>query len=87
MKRERGGVERERSGITSLCELPEGEIRALGTDEGRDPLWESGICGHENSDNERFDKVQFPHAFLKKKLTGHLLESLIPQQVNSHTSE
>jgi hypothetical protein len=32
MKRERGEVERERSGITSLCELPEGEIRALGTD-------------------------------------------------------
>jgi ribonuclease HI len=46
-----GGVER-RSGITSLRELPEGEIRALGTDEGRDLIWESGICGHDNSDNE-----------------------------------
>jgi hypothetical protein len=53
MKRERGGAERERSGITSLRKLPEGEIRALGTDEGRDLFWKSGICGHDNSDKRK----------------------------------
>jgi hypothetical protein len=52
MKRERRGMERERerSGITSLRELPDGKF-----DEGkksRDLFWESGICGHDNFDNE-----------------------------------
>jgi hypothetical protein len=48
-------MKRERSGITFLRELPEGEIRAFGSDEadeGRDLFWESGISGHDNSDDE-----------------------------------